>query len=268
MCICVARSRASIRSLISDRESSKVEHSSVVNTPKLVLLPGLDGTGDLFTPFTRKIEADTAFGVVRYCSPEVSSYAECSAVATQQLHGSGPFILVGESFSGPVAISIAAKNPPGLRGLVLVGSFVEAPRLVLKWLSAFIDVLPAHSGSSFLSEYLLLGRWATPELRQGITDAMAKVSPAAVRARLREIAQVDVSADLSKVQTPILYLRATHDRLVPRSSADRIVSLAPHAKVLEVEAPHMLLQCAPAECARLICDFAVRCERALNMTAL
>jgi pimeloyl-[acyl-carrier protein] methyl ester esterase len=173
-----------------------------------------------------------------------------SAVADSE-----PYILVGESFSGPIAVSIAATNPRGLRGLVLVGSFVETPRLALRWLSAFIDVLPTHNGPSWLTEFLLLSRWATPELRQGIADAMAKVSRVAVRARLREIAHVDVSAELSKIPAPILYLRATHDRLVPRSSADRVVSIAPHAKVLEIDAPHMLLQCAPAECAKAILDF-------------
>jgi pimeloyl-[acyl-carrier protein] methyl ester esterase len=243
---------------------AKEEGPEVVTTPKLVLLPGLDGTGDLFKSFTREIEADFTFGVVRYCSPEVSSYAECTAVAEHALQGSAPFVLVGESFSGPVAVSIAARSPPGLLGLVLVGSFVEAPRLAFRWLSPFIGMLPAHNGSSFLSDFLLMGRWATPELRQRVADALAQVSLAAVRTRLREIAHVDVSAELSKIRTPVLYLRATHDRLVPRSAGDRIVSLAPHTKVLEIEAPHMLLQCAPAECARLIGDFARRCETAVR----
>jgi pimeloyl-ACP methyl ester carboxylesterase len=229
-----------------------------MSIPELVLLPGLDGTGDLFEPFTRRLGA-LPFSVVRYSSPEVSSYVECTAVAEQALPERAPFILIGESFSGPVAISLAARKPSGLRGLVLVGSFVKTPRLALKWLSAFIDVLPAHGGSSALSDFLLLGRWATPELRRGVAEALAQVSPAAVRARLREIGRVDMSSELSKVKTPILCLRATHDRVVPRSAADRIVRLAPHAEVTEIEAPHMLLQCAPAECARVIADFARRC---------
>ena len=233
-----------------------------MNWPRLVLLPGLDGTGDLFRPFLSAVGSAVPSTVVRYSSPEVSSYAECRAVAEAQLPDSEPYILVGESFSGPIAVSIAATNPPGLRGLVLVGSFVETPRLLLRWLSAFIDVLPTHNGPSWQTDFLLLSRWATPELRQGIADAMAKVSQAAVRARLREIAHVDVSAELSKIQTTILYLRATHDRLVPRSSADRVVSLAPRATMLEIDAPHMLLQCAPADCAAAILKFAREVDEA------
>ncbi len=238
-----------------------------MNWPRLVLLPGLDGTGDLFRPFLNAVDPAARSTVVRYSLPEVSGYAECRAVAEAQLPDSEPYILVGESFSGPVAVSIAATNPPGLRGLVLVGSFVETPRLALRWLSAFINVLPTHNGPSWLTDFLLLSRWATPELRQCIADAMAKVSQGAVRARLREIAHVNVSSELSKIQSPILYLRATHDRLVPRSCADRIVGLAPHAMLWEIDAPHMLLQCAPAECARAIRDFAREADEAWKATA-
>jgi pimeloyl-ACP methyl ester carboxylesterase len=238
-----------------------------VNRPRLVLLPGLDGTGDLFRPFLNAVGSAAPSTVVRYSSPEVSGYAECRAVAEAQLPDSEPYILVGESFSGPIAVSIAATNPPGLRGLVLVGSFVETPRLALRWLSAFIDILPTHNGPSWLTDFLLLSRWATPELRQRIADAMAKVSQIAVRARLREIAHVNASAELSKIQAPILYLRATHDRLVPRSCADRIVSLAPRAMLLEIDAPHMLLQCAPAECAKAIRDFTREADEVWTATA-
>ena len=233
-----------------------------MNWPRLVLLPGLDGTGDLFCPFLNAVGSAVPSTVVRYSMPEVYDYAECRAVAGAQLPDSEPYILVGESFSGPIAVSIAAANPPGLRGLVLVGSFVETPRLALRWLSAFVDVLPTHNGPSWLTDFVLLGRWATPELRQRIANAMAKVSQVAVRARLREIAHVNVSVELSKIQAPILYLRATHDRLVPRSSADRIVKLAPRVVVVEIDAPHMLLQCAPTECAKAIQDFAREAEEA------
>ena len=39
----------------------------------------------------------------------------------------GPFVVVGESFSGPLAVMLAARRPPGLRGLVLCASFVQFP---------------------------------------------------------------------------------------------------------------------------------------------
>jgi pimeloyl-ACP methyl ester carboxylesterase len=50
---------------------------------------------------------------------------------------------------------------------------------------------------------------------------MAQVSPQAVHERLREIARVDVSAELARVRVPILYLQGSHDRLVPASAASK-----------------------------------------------
>jgi len=79
------------------------------------------------------------------------------------------------------------------------------------------------------------------------------------RTRLHEVALLDASEDLQKVTVPILYLRATHDRLVPRSSAERIARLSPRVTIVDIEAPHMLLQCAPRECAQVVSSFAREC---------
>jgi pimeloyl-ACP methyl ester carboxylesterase len=228
--------------------------------PRLVLLPGLDGTGRLFEPFVDAVGSQAPITVVDYASPEVARYADCRGVAERRLPHDEPFILVGESFSGPVAISIASTHPPGLRGLVLVGSFVSSPSPSLKYLSTFIPVVPTHSGPDWLRAFLLLGRSDTPALRRSVRDAMAKVTSRAVRTRLREIARVNVASELSAVRVPVLYLRATDDRLVPRSCGEEVVRLSRLATITEVTAPHLLLQCAPVECARLIADFASGCE--------
>jgi pimeloyl-ACP methyl ester carboxylesterase len=93
-----------------------------------------------------------------------------------------------------------------------------------------------------------------------VTHAMAQVSPRAVRQRLSEIARVDVTAELRRVHVPILYLRATHDRLVPWSAAERIRRIAPHTKIQDIEGPHLLLQCSPEHCARAIQNFIAECH--------
>lgn len=227
-----------------------------------MLLPGLDGTGTLFEPLLDSMGSEAATTVVDYASPEVSRYADCRAVAERKLPHDEPYVLVGESFSGPIAVSIAAAHPPGLCGVVLVGSFIANPRLALKWLSAFIPVLPRHHAPDWVGDFLLLGRHATPELRARVREAMTGVTPNAVRARLREIVQVNVANELSAINVPLLYLRAVEDRLVPRTCADEIARLSRRARIADVRAPHMLLQCAPAECARLILDFARDCQGA------
>jgi pimeloyl-ACP methyl ester carboxylesterase len=229
--------------------------ASNADAPRLVLLPGFDGTGELFGPFVDALRGRAAVTVVDYSRPKVSSYSDCRALAERRLPRDESYVLVGESFSGPVAVSIAAANPPGLCGLALVGSFLSSPRPALKYFSPLLPILPTHNPSDRLTDFLLLGRHATPELRARIRNAMAQVSPRTVRARLRAISQVNVTTDLSRVRVPVLYLRGTEDRLVPRRCGDEVARLAHTVRIAELPAPHMLLQCAPADSATLLLEF-------------
>jgi pimeloyl-ACP methyl ester carboxylesterase len=222
--------------------------------PRLVLLPGFDGTGDLFEPFVDALPAGVAVTVVRY-GASVTSYAQCLDIARQHLPPAEPYILLGESFSGPVAISIAATDPPGLRGVVLAGSFMSSPSRMLTWLSPLIGLMPTHGAPEWITDFLLLGRFATPAWRKRVADAMAHISPTIARMRLREIALTSASDDLKRIGVPLLYLRGTRDRLVRGACAEQIVRLLPHAQIVDIDAPHLMLQCAPRESVAALLNF-------------
>jgi pimeloyl-ACP methyl ester carboxylesterase len=66
---------------------------------------------------------------------------------------------------------------------------------------------------------------------------------------------VNVCADLARVDVPMVYFRAAHDELVPRSASEKIASLWPRLSLIDFEAPHLLLQCAPAAAARATQEF-------------
>jgi pimeloyl-ACP methyl ester carboxylesterase len=223
--------------------------------PKLILLPGLDGTGDLFDPLLAELDTDVRPVVVRYRSPPLTRYEDCQAAVTSQLPANEPYVLLGESFSGPIAVSIAATRPPGLRGVILSASFVSSPTPTLKRLQPLVRFLPMGGKPGWVSNYLLLSPSASPALRDHFARTMASVAPPDLRARLREIALVDVSHKLAAIDAPILYLRATRDRLVPAECADRIARATSRVRIVDFEAPHMLLQTAPGECARVIGEF-------------
>ena len=93
--------------------------------PALVLLPGMDGTGLMFGPILPFLEGLDP-RVVRYPA-ELTSYPDCLAFARAQLPLDRPFLLLGESFSGPIAIALAAERPEGLQGLVLCVTFARNP---------------------------------------------------------------------------------------------------------------------------------------------
>jgi pimeloyl-ACP methyl ester carboxylesterase len=221
----------------------------------LVLLPGMDGTGTLFEPFVAALRDEFANKVVAYPATEPIGYEQLESVARAALPPEGPLILLGESFSGPVAVAIAASNPQRIKGLVLCCTFVRNPKPIfsaVKWLAGILPI--AHLPTAVLS-YFLLGRFATPALREALERALAQVAPAVFRARLKAVLSVDVSSQLDEVRVPVLYLRATRDRLISPSMSLQIARLCPQMKIHAIEGPHCLLQAAPHEAARAIAGF-------------
>ena len=222
----------------------------------VVLLPGMDGTGLLFEPFVAALGVDLQVKIVRYPTEGDLGYEELEAAARQQLPSDGQFIVVGESFSGPIAVSLAASQPAGLIGLVLCSSFVSNPRPALGFLRLFTSVFPVKLAPLAALSYFLMGRFSTAALRCALGSALAEVSSSALRARAKAVLSTDVSAMLGTIKIPLLYLLATEDRVVPASACRRIVQILPSTQVVRVEAPHFLLQVAPAAAARTVGTFA------------
>lgn len=220
----------------------------------LVLLPGLDGTGEQFAPLVEKLAPDFPTVVVRYPDAPLD-YAGHEQVAAAALPQDRPYVILGESFSGPIAISLAVRSPQGLTGFILCASFVRSPRRLLALAAPVLGLMPPQRVPSTLSDYLVMGRFATPSLRQMQLIARESVSPATMVARLRAIARVDVSGKLHSVNLPTLYIRATEDRLVPRSAGDLFLRLARFGRLVDLEGPHFLLQASPDAAANEIRKF-------------
>jgi pimeloyl-ACP methyl ester carboxylesterase len=221
----------------------------------LVLLPGMDGTGELFVPFVDALGTAFDVVVVRYPPTEPLDYAALERVARQALPPDAPYVLLAESFSGPVAVAIAASRPPGLIGLILCCSFVRNPLPLLSGLRGMVRLLPFRWVPVRLLGAILMGRHATPSMHAALAHSLEQVSTNALKARMLSVLAADVSARLAQVDVPVLYLRAADDRVVPTSASRLASTLLPEMHVVALQAPHFLLQAVPAQAARHIVDF-------------
>jgi pimeloyl-ACP methyl ester carboxylesterase len=151
--------------------------------PTLVLLPGLDGTGDFFQPLLESLGDRVRCRVVRYPVEGGLDYAACKALARAALPAEGPYVLLGESFSGPIAIALAAEAPKGLAGIILCVTFAVNPRPRLSFIRPLLPYIPYHGNKSSLglSRLLVLGRWITPAVKQ-LHEKIISSVPAATEA--------------------------------------------------------------------------------------
>ena len=66
-----------------------------------------------------------------------------------------------------------------------------------------------------------------------------------LRHRLQVISKVDVTAELSALRMPVLYLQATKDVVVPASCARLVQDCAPQTMLARIDSSHFLLQSKP-----------------------
>ena len=129
----------------------------------------MDGTGIELTDFVAALAPELDAIVVTYPNDRPMDYAGHEAVARASLPIDRPFVLLGESYSGPIAISLAATAPPGLIGLVLCCSFARNPRPGLAWLRPIVRFLPTRIPAA-VPCWFLLGRFSTPRLKNALVQ--------------------------------------------------------------------------------------------------
>ena len=229
--------------------------SGTPSSPELVILPGLDGTARMLDAFCARLaELGCDARAIGYPPDQPLDYEALEPLVLAQLPSNRPFVLMAESFSGPLALKIASRAPGGLTGLVLSTSFASSPLPWMRPLLGLAGLAPARLPMVALAP-LLLGRWATPELKAQLAEALRTVSTRVLRARAVAALEVDASACLREVQVPTLCLQAKQDRLLRSSATRELKQGLADCQVVAVEGPHLLLQTAPRTCAQTVAEF-------------
>lgn len=219
---------------------------------KLILLPGMDGTGLLFADFIQVLPDTIDPVVVSYPQYERLSYSQLVALVERQLPVSGDYVILGESFSGPVAISLAAKSPPGLKGLILCCTFAINPKPLFTLLGSMI---PVSIVPERLRNWMLLGRNSSSSLELQTGKVLQTIPDGEFKQRIREVHTCNKEDLLGAIGVPVLYLRASNDRLIPKKTASEIASNIQQCNVIDMEGPHMLLQAKPVETSKAVSNF-------------
>jgi len=182
----------------------------------------------------------------------VLSFDELSELVRKRVPNEEPYAVLAESFSGPLAIRLAAENPANLKAIILCATFASnpAPTSLLRHLISplFFQIKPPR----FFVRKVLLGMKADSSLIDDFLNVVGTVSPKVLSARLKVVMIVDEQAALKMCKIPILYLMAKRDLLVNRKSLIEMQRIKPEMKTVEIDGPHFLLQREPVKCVEAI----------------
>jgi pimeloyl-ACP methyl ester carboxylesterase len=193
---------------------------------------------------------------VAYPPDEPKDYSALLPLVLSALPKDHPFLILGESFSGPLAIMAAATRPTGLCGVVLCASFVRNPLWFRpRWLRHLVHPIAFQFFHLLSPIKTILGGYSTSELRRLLAQALEPVRPSVLACRARAILEVDVRAELQACPVPVLYLQAQSDRVVHRQNLSDVQSAFPALKIAQIPAPHLLLQTQPHAAVEAITEF-------------
>ncbi|VAW60328.1 hypothetical protein MNBD_GAMMA11-2573 [hydrothermal vent metagenome] len=221
----------------------------------LILLPGMDGTGIMFEPFLERLSPENQVEVIAYPYDIALSYKELVLYVQERLPENRDFVLLAESFSGPIAYEIAKTNEK-LRLVIFVASFIKPPGKLL----SLVKIVPLKFIASVLDSVLssdfvlraLIGKLKTEYVLDLLKSALVKVSSDVMSCRIREMA--NLSKDVQGVINKSVYIQAISDNLVSSKHSDIIKNISNDFRIYRVEGSHFVLQVNAEKCASIVED--------------
>lgn len=219
---------------------------------KLVLLPGLDGTGELFTPLINQLDSSIETQIITYDLNTKQTYDELTQYVLSNLPKE-EFVLLAESFSGPIAYQVASIRPKELKSLIIVASFLERPKpTLLKLLTLMPSKLLTLPLPTFIIRFFFLGFIVKSEIILLFKMSIRKVSSGVIHFRLKELLKLRFEDCYKKIHMPTIYIQATDDKLVSSTAFNDWEVVSKNIQLFQVQGEHFILQSNPVKCAEII----------------
>lgn len=210
----------------------------------VVLVPGMNGTGELFYRQVPRLEQ--SYRVATYALRDDAENLELLAAdLSRVVDVVAPIerraIIVGESFGGAVALTFALGYPSQVAALVILNSFAHfAPQLRLRLAIAGLAVLPW--GAMPLVRHLTAFRLHSPHTHRAEVKQFIELTAHATRNgyinRLKLLRRYDVRDRLHDIRQPALFLASEHDHLVPAVAQARYMANRVPSSVMRILKGH------------------------------
>ena len=149
----------------------------------------------------------------------------------------GPYIVVGSSGAGPIAIGVTSARPELVSHLVLYGTYASGPSTFPATVAESMLALVRASwgmGSNVLASLIFPG--GSVELREGFAEFQREAaSPEVAEVLLRQVYQSDASQLLNNITTPTLVIHYRSDRAVPQAAGEVLAKGIRGARYMPLE---------------------------------
>jgi pimeloyl-ACP methyl ester carboxylesterase len=189
--------------------------------PPLVLVPGMDGTGRLF--YRQVPLLSRRYRVATYAlRDDTSDMSRLVSDLALVIDAIAPVerraLVVGESFGGALALSLALAMPDKVSGLVVLNSFpFFAPQWRLRLAILGLGLIPwgAMKLVRRATAWRLHSRHTHHDDIARFMELTAQATRRGYLNRLRALRQYDARERLNEICSPTLFLAAEQDHLVP-----------------------------------------------------
>ena len=220
------------------------------------LLPGLHGTDALFEKFHSALPDQQECEQINLPEKGKQDYQTLGDWLDNHLphRKDKKRLIIAESFSGPLAMMIAAQRADEVAGIVLASCFCDAPHnpgIALLPLRPLFMVKPHRKAL----EHFLVGKDASDQDIEELAQVIQTIPSSTLTKRVRAILELEEGDTPRLKDTPMLLLQAQDDNLIPWEAQQRLEAHYPNARVHWIPSPHMILQRHAKTCLEKIMDF-------------
>jgi pimeloyl-ACP methyl ester carboxylesterase len=186
-----------------------------------MLVPGIDGTGQLFYRQIPSLEKTFAVTTTRLRDSAVTMddlVADLHDEVTRVAGEGGRVTLLGESFGGALTLSYAVAHPERVDRLVILNSFAHLESPARLWLGYHLLRATPWRVMQYvrrLNARRMHSRQTEREEIRRFHDLMRGATRAGYLSRLRILRGFDIRRHLPSIAVPVLYLAADGDTLLP-----------------------------------------------------
>ncbi len=209
----------------------------------VVLLPGLHGSTAMFDAFVALAPPWARCRPVALPTLGDQGLDGLAATLEAELRGLEGFVLVGESFSGPIAARVAARLGERVALTVLCNPLVELAAALPAALTASAAQwlgLPAAAVGAVLAD-------GDHDLGKAALEGLRALPRPVLEARLAAAFAATADELGPLLAPPLLAILGTRDRLVSPDWTRALLEGVEFASVVELDAPHLVVQTKPKE---------------------